>query len=143
MAEQIPEQYVDLFSDEKKAFGYVATVMPDGSPQVTPVWVDYDGEHVVFNTAVGRVKERNLRRDPRAVLTVADPADPYRYVQVRGRAEMSEEGADAHIDKLAKKYLGVDSYPYRHPGEVRIIVRITPKAVQAYGRSVLPTRSRG
>ena len=133
MADRIPEQYVDLFSDEKKAFGYVATVMADGSPQVTPVWVDYDGEHVVFNTAVGRVKERNLRRDPRVVLTVADPADPYRYVQVRGRAELSEEGANAHIDKMAKKYLGVDSYPYRHPGEVRIIVRITPEAVQAQG----------
>ncbi len=133
MTERIPEQYLDLFSEEKKAFGYVATIMPDGSPQVTPVWVDYDGTHVIFNTAKGRVKERNLRRDGRVALTVSDPNNPYRYVQVRGRAEISEEGADAHIDKLAKKYLGVDKYPYRQPGEVRLIVRISPEAVQAWG----------
>jgi len=133
MAGAIPEQYLDLFSEEKKAFGYVATVMPDGTPQVTPVWVDYDGTHVIFNTAKGRVKERNLRRDGCVALVVPDPANPYRYVQVRGRASLSEEGADAHIDKLAKKYLGVDKYPYRQPGEVRVIVRITPEAVQTWG----------
>lgn len=133
MAVPIPEQYRDLFSEEKKAFGYVATVMPDGTPQVTPVWVDYDGTYVVLNTAKGRVKERNLRRDGRVALVVADPGNPYRYIQVRGRAELSEEGADAHIDKLAKKYLGMDRYPYRQPGEVRVIVRITPEAVQTWG----------
>jgi PPOX class probable F420-dependent enzyme len=133
MADKIPEQYADLFSDEKKAFGYIATVMADGTPQVTPVWVDYDGKHVIFNTAKGRVKERNLRRNPQVALTVSDPANPYRYIQVRGRAELSEEGGDAHIDKLAKKYLGVDLYPNRQAGEVRLIVRITPEAVQAWG----------
>ncbi|MCS7261705.1 MAG: PPOX class F420-dependent oxidoreductase [Anaerolineae bacterium] len=133
MAVPIPEQYRDLFSEEKKAFGYVATVMPDGTPQVTPVWVDYDGTHVIFNTAKGRVKERNLRRDGRVALVVSDPGNPYRYIQVRGRAELSEEGADAHIDKLAKKYLGMDRYPYRQPGEVRVMVRITPEAVQTWG----------
>ena len=133
MAGAIPEQYLDLFSEEKKAFGFVATVMPDGTPQVTPVWVDYDGTHVIFNTAKGRVKERNLRRDGRVTLVVSDPANPYRYIQVRGRASLSEEGADAHIDKLAKKYLGMDKYPHRQPGEVRVIVRITPEAVQTWG----------
>jgi PPOX class probable F420-dependent enzyme len=133
MAGAIPEQYLDLFSEEKKAFGFVATVMPDGAPQVTPVWVDYDGTHVIFNTAKGRVKERNLRRDGRVALVVSDPANPYRYIQVRGRASLSEESADAHIDKLAKKYLGMDKYPHRQPGEVRVIVRITPEAVQTWG----------
>jgi PPOX class probable F420-dependent enzyme len=133
MAERIPEQYVDLFSDEKKAFAYVATVMADGTPQVTPVWVEYDGKHVIFNTAKGRVKERNLRRNPQVALSVADPANPYRYIQVRGRVELTEEGADASIDRLAKKYLGVDSYPYRRADEQRIIVRITPESVQTWG----------
>lgn len=133
MAVPIPEQYRDLFSEEKKAFGYVATVMPDGAPQVTPVWVDYDGTYVIFNTAKGRVKERNLRRDRRVALTISDPSNPYRYIQVRGRAELSEEGADEHIDRLAKKYLGMDKYPSRQPGEVRVIVRITPEAVQTWG----------
>lgn len=79
-----------MFSDEKKAFAYVATVMADGTPQVTPVWVEYDGKHVIFNTAKGRVKERNLRRNPQVALSVADPANPYRYIQVRGRAELTE-----------------------------------------------------
>ncbi|MGQ9501078.1 MAG: PPOX class F420-dependent oxidoreductase [Anaerolineae bacterium] len=133
MAGQIPEQYLDLFSEQKKAFGYVATIMPDGTPQVTPVWVDYDGTYVIFNTAKGRVKERNLRRDGRVALVVSDPDNPYRYIQVRGRAVLSEEGADAHIDRLAKKYLGMDKYPYRQPGEVRVIVHITPEAVQTWG----------
>jgi PPOX class probable F420-dependent enzyme len=133
MADRIPEQYLDLFSEEKKAFAYVATVMADGTPQVTPVWVDYDGQHVIFNTAKGRVKERNLRRNPHVALTVSDPANPYRYIQVRGRADLTEEGADASIDRLAKKYLGADKYPYRQPGEERVIVRITPEAVQAWG----------
>ena len=133
MADRIPEQYADLFGAEKKAFAYVATSMPNGAPQLTPVWVDYDGECVVFNTALGRVKERNLRRNPMVALVVSDPQNPYRYIQVRGRVELSEEGADAHIDKLAKKYLGVDKYPYRQPGEVRLIVRITPESVQTYG----------
>lgn len=122
-----------MFSDEKKAFAYVATVMADGTPQVTPVWVEYDGKHVIFNTAKGRVKERNLRRNPQVALSVADPANPYRYIQVRGRAELTEEGADASIDRLAKKYLGADTYPYRQPGEQRIIVRITPESVQTWG----------
>jgi len=130
---QIPEPYRDLLSVEKKAFGFVATISADGKPQVTPVWVDYDGQHVIFNTARGRVKERNLRRHPTLAVAIADPENPYRYIQVRGQAELDETGADAHIDKLAKKYLGQDKYPYRQPGEQRIIVRITPTAVQTNG----------
>ena len=133
MAVKIPETALDLFSDEKKAFAFVATIMPDGTPQVTPVWIDYDGRHVLFNTAVGRVKERNMREHPKIAIAVLDPQNPYRYVQIRGRAELIEQGADAHIDKLAKKYLGVDKYPYRRPDEKRIIVRVTPEQVQTNG----------
>ncbi|HKB25694.1 MAG TPA: PPOX class F420-dependent oxidoreductase [Methylomirabilota bacterium] len=126
----IPESYRDLFTT-KKAFAHLATLGRDGAPQVTPVWVDYDGTHVRFNTARGRVKERNLRRDPRVALALQDPDNPYRYVQVRGRvAEMTEKGADAHIDALAKKYLGQDRYPYRKADEVRVIVSILPEKVQ-------------
>jgi PPOX class probable F420-dependent enzyme len=108
--------------------------MPDGSPQVTPVWVDLDGNTVIINTAKGRLKDRNMKRDPRVALAVSDPANPYRYVQVRGRvSDISENGGDAHIDKMAKKYLNQDSYPYRQAGEVRVVYRITPEHVQAYG----------
>jgi PPOX class probable F420-dependent enzyme len=128
----IPDRYRDIF--EKKAFAHLATVGNDGRPQVTPVWCDLDGGHVRINTARGRAKDRNLRRDPRVALSVQDPDNPYRYVQVRGRvAEMTENGADAHIDALAKKYIGQDRYPHRQPGEVRVIVRIAPEQVQGMG----------
>jgi PPOX class probable F420-dependent enzyme len=124
--------YRDLFA--KKAFAHVATVNADGTPQVTPVWVDLEGGLIRFNTARGRVKDRNLKRSPRVALSVQDPDNPYRYVQVRGRVtEMTEQGADAHIDALAKKYIGQDRYPYRQPGEVRVIVKIAPERVQAMG----------
>jgi PPOX class probable F420-dependent enzyme len=129
---EIPKAYLDLFS--KPAFAHLVTLMPDGSPQVTPVWVDLDGNTVIVNTAKGRLKDRNMKRDPRVALAVSDPANPYRYVQVRGRvSEITENGGDAHIDKMAKKYLNQDSYPYRQPGEVRVVYRITPEHVQAYG----------
>ena len=128
----IPENYRDLFS--KPAFAHLVTLMPDGSPQVTPVWVDLDGNTVVINTAKGRLKDRNMRRDPRVALEISDPANPYRYLQVRGRiANYTEDGADAHIDKMAKKYLGKDTYPLRQPGEVRVMFKITPEQVQGYG----------
>ena len=133
MAVRIPETALDLLSKEKKAFAFVATTMPDGTPQVTPVWIDYDGHYVIFNTARGRVKERNLREHPTVAIAILDPDNPYRYIQIRGRAELIEQGADAHIDKLAKKYLGVDKYPYRRPDEKRIIVRVTPEQVQTNG----------
>ena len=129
----IPEKYLDLLK-QKKAFASLATVMPDGSPQVTPVWIDYDGTHVVFNTARGRVKDRNLRRNPRVALSLADPENPYRYLGIQGRVvDMTEAGADDHIDKMAKKYLGKDVYPWHKPEEERIIVRIRPERVQAHG----------
>lgn len=107
--------------------GHVATVMPDGTPQITPVWIDTDGEAVRFNTAKGRQKHRNLVRNPAVAVLVVDEADGYRWVSVRGTAEIVEEGADAHIDALAKKYLGQDTYPFRQPDEERVIVRILPE----------------
>ena len=129
---EIPAAYLDLFS--KPAFAHLVTLMPDGSPQVTPVWVDLDGNTVLINTAKGRLKDRNMRRDPRVALAISDPANSYRYVQVRGRiASATEDGADAHIDKMAKKYLGKDTYPFRQPGEVRVIYKITPEQVQVWG----------
>jgi hypothetical protein len=119
---------------DKKAFAHLATVGADGRPQSTPVWCDFDGTHVRVNTARGRAKDRNLQRNPRVALSALDPDNPYRYVQVRGRvAEMTEQGADAHIDALAKKYIGQDRYPYRQPGEVRVIVKILPEHVQGMG----------
>lgn len=125
-------KYRDLF--DKKAFAVLATVGADGHPQATPVWVDFDGHHIRVNTARGRVKDKNLARNPRVALTIVDPDNPYRYVQARGRVvEMTEEGADAHIDALAKKYLGQDRYPGRTPGEKRVTVKIAPESVQGMG----------
>jgi PPOX class probable F420-dependent enzyme len=125
MAGVIPEEFVDLF--RKKALAHLATVMPDGSPQVTPVWVEYDGTHVLINSARGRQKDRNMRAHPLVALSICDPDNAYRYLEVRGRiVDITEQGADAHIDKLTKKYLGLDSYPRRGAGEVRVIYRIQP-----------------
>jgi len=122
----IPKSHLDLF--EKKAFAHLATLMPDGQPQVTPVWVDYDGQHVVINTAQGRMKDKNMQRDGRVALSITDPDNPYRFLEVRGRiAERTLNGADAHIDAMAKKYLDQDKYPFRQPGEVRVIYRVTPE----------------
>jgi PPOX class probable F420-dependent enzyme len=123
---KIPDNYLDLFN--KKAFANLATLMPDGSPQVTPVWCDYDGENILINTAAGRVKDKNLQREPRVSLSILDPDNPYRYLQIRGRVvERTHEGADEHINRMAKKYLGVDVYPYRAQGEVRILYKIKPE----------------
>lgn len=128
----IPQAYRDLFS--KPAFAHLVTLMPDGSPQVTPVWVDLQDGMLVVNTAKGRLKDRNMRRDPRVALEISDPANPYRYIQIRGRvAEATEQGADGHIDKMAKKYLNKDTYPFRQPGEVRVLYKIKPERIQAYG----------
>ena len=132
MSEAIPEKYVDLF--KKPAFGNLGTLMKDGSPQVTPVWVDYDGKHIRFNSAKGRVKDKNIRRDPRISITLQDPENPYRYLEIRGKVvEITEKGADAHIDSLAKKYLGKDVYPYRQPGEVRVTYVIEPNSFSSMG----------
>ncbi len=118
---------------EQPFVGEVTTLRPDGSPHTTVVWVDVDTDEVIFNTAVGRAKERYLRQDPRASLIVVDPQDPYKWVSVAGRAELSTEGADGEIDKLAKKYLGKDEYPWRNPEEQRINVRIRPEKVDTAG----------
>jgi PPOX class probable F420-dependent enzyme len=125
MAIQIPATHRDLL--EGKALASLATVMSDGAPQVTPVWFDFDGTHLRVNSAKGRLKDRNMRRDARVGIAIVDPANAYRYLEIRGRVvEVTELGADAHIDSLAKKYLGVDSYPFRTPSEVRVIYRIEP-----------------
>ena len=128
----IPQTHRDLL--DKKAFAHLATVGPDGTPQVTPVWIDFDGRHVRFNTARGRVKTRNFERNPTVALSIQDPENPYRYMQVKGRVvEVTEQGADAHIDALAKKYLGQDRYPHRRPGEVRVTVKVAPEKIQSMG----------
>jgi PPOX class probable F420-dependent enzyme len=115
---------------EAPNLAHVATLRKDGSPQLTVTWIDWDGEHVVFNTAVGRAKERHLRRDPRAGVEVVDPDDPYNFVSVTGPVELVEgQEAEDHIDKLAKKYLGLDSYPNRRPGQHRVICKVRPDYV--------------
>jgi PPOX class probable F420-dependent enzyme len=109
---------------QRPVLANVATVDSHGSPQLTPVWIDLDGDNLRFNTAKGRAKDRNLRENPRVAVSVVDPEDQYNVVVVRGSVEATEVGADAHIDSLAKKYLGVDEYPMRKPGEVRVIYRV-------------------
>jgi len=112
----------------------LATLGTDGSPQVTPLWIDIEGDDLVINTARGRVKARNVERDPRVAISVIDPGDPYNVVTVRGTVvDITADGADAHIDRLAKKYLGVDEYPMRSPGEVRLKVRIRTDRIPMQG----------
>ena len=113
----------------KPVLAHGPTVMPDGTPQSTPVWIDTDGENVLFNTAKGRVKHRNMLQNPAVALSFVDDENPYRMVEIRGTAELVEDGADDHIDFLAKKYLNEDKYPFRQPGEERLIVRVRPLAI--------------
>jgi PPOX class probable F420-dependent enzyme len=130
---EIPAAYLDLLQ-QKKTFAHLATVMKDGSPQVTPVWFDYTNGRVRVNTAKGRVKARNMQEGSRIALSILDPDNPYRYLQIRGQVvRATEEGASAHIDSLAKKYLGKDKYPFSQPGEVRIMYEIEPQATQGMG----------
>lgn len=132
MADVIPANYLDLF--EKKAFAHLATLNDDGTPQVTPVWVDYDGKHVLVNSARGRRKDKNMERNRAVALSIQDPDNPYRYLEVRGQVEeITEEGADQHIDKMAKKYIGVNKYPNRSPGEVRVLYKIKPERTSKMG----------
>ncbi len=127
-ASVIPNTHIDLFN--KKAFANLATLMPDGQPQVTPVWVDFDGRYVLINTAEGRQKDKNMQRDRRVALSLLDPDNPYRYLEVRGQvAERTRAGADAQIDAMAKKYLGKDKYPFRQPNETRVLYKIEPQHV--------------
>jgi PPOX class probable F420-dependent enzyme len=124
----IPDNFSDLF--QKKAFAQLATLMKDGSPQVTPVWCEFDGKHVVINSAKGRTKDLNMRRNPVVALSIQDPDNPYRHLSLQGKVvEITEKGADANIDKLSKKYLGKDVYPNRRPAEVRVIYRILPEKI--------------
>jgi len=124
------QDYADLLQ-QKRAFAHLATAMPDGAPQVTPVWIDYRDGRVLVNTAKGRVKSRNMHPGSHVALSIADPDNPYRYVQIRGVvARVRDEGADAHIDFLAKKYLDADKYPFAQPGEERVIYEIEPQRVQ-------------
>jgi PPOX class probable F420-dependent enzyme len=128
---EIPEEAAHLL--EGRHLAHVATINADGSPQVTPVWIDHDGDTVLINTARGRVKDRNLSRDPRVSISIVDSENPYQPLTIKGRAvELTEEGADAHIDLMAKRYLDEDVYPFRQPGEVRVLVRIEPERV-SYG----------
>ena len=129
----IPDEFLDLL-EQKKAFAHLATVMPDGSPQVTPVWFDYRDGTIRVNTAKGRVKARNMQEGAPVALAIMDPDNPYRHIQVRGRVRRTTEaGADSHIDSLVKKYLGKDKYPFARPGETRLLVEIEPTSVSVMG----------
>jgi PPOX class probable F420-dependent enzyme len=133
----MPDKKLDAYRDliqEKKAFANLATVTADGAPHVTPMWFDWDGSHFRFNSARGRVKVGNLARSPHVAFSIMDPDNAYRYVHVRGRVvETTEQGADQHIDTLAKKYIGQDRYPWRRPGEVRIMYRVAVDRVSGMG----------
>ncbi|HZP26317.1 MAG TPA: PPOX class F420-dependent oxidoreductase [Dehalococcoidia bacterium] len=120
------EAAVQLLTEDKN-IAHIATIMPDGSPQVTPVWIDYDGTHILVNTATGRVKWRNLQRNPNVALSVVGSQNAYKAISIRGRVvEMTEDGANDHIDKLSLKYLGKPKYEGHRPGERRVLVRIEP-----------------
>lgn len=125
---EITDSAINLFRG--KNFAFVASLMNDGSPQITPVWIDYDGQFLLINTAEGRTKQKNFARDPRIAVSVVDQNNPYNMLSIRGNVvEQTTNGADEHIDKLAKRYLGVDKYPFRSPDEKRIILKIKPEKI--------------
>ena len=129
MAVKLTDDQKKLVS-ESKSFIHLATINKDGSPQVSPVWVDFDGAYVIVNSQQKRRKVRNVRRDPRVALSVTDPENSYHYIEIRGRVvDVTPEGAAAHIDRMAKKYMGLDQYPYNQPGDVRVIIKIEPEHV--------------
>lgn len=131
-ATEIPKSYDDLMQ-QKKAFAHLATLMPDGTPQVTPVWFDVANGKIRVNTARGRIKDRNMRNNRAVALSIIDPDNPYRHIAIRGSvSNITEQGADAHIDALSRKYIGKD-YPFRSPGEVRVIYEIEPTSVSTMG----------
>ncbi len=130
---QVPANFTDLLTS-KITFAHLGTSMKDGAPQVTPVWFSYDGQHILLNSAKGRVKDRNMRARPKVAMSILDPDNAYRYLQIMGHVvEVTEAGGDAHIDALAKKYLKQDKYPWRQPGEVRVIYKVAIDKVQAMG----------
>ena len=116
---------------EDKNLAFVSTLMKDGSPQITPTWIDLDGTEILINTALGRVKQKNVTRDPRIAISIADRNNPYHMVSMRGQVidQITGELADSHIDKMAKKYLNKDKYPFRAPGEKRVILKVKPSRV--------------
>lgn len=129
----IPESHRDLLSDDKKAFAFLGTLMKDGTPQVTPIWFNTEGELVTINSAQGRIKDKNIRERPAVALTIMDPENPYRYIQIRGKViAITPDGADAHIDALSFKYTGKSSYQGRNPKEKRIKYKIQIEKVDAH-----------
>ena len=132
----LPNSVKKLLQD--KAYGHVVTYDAQGNPQVTMVWVDVDGDEVLFNTAEGRKKPQNLRREPRVIVSVQDRNDPQAYAVFHGKARITESGADDHIDKLAKRFLNADKYPFRQPGEKRLIVRISVDRIGGFGPKMKP-----
>jgi len=128
----LPQGLKDML--QQPVFVHLTTLMADGSPQASPVWIDVDGDEIVVNSAEGRVKDKNMKRDPRVAISVTSPDNPYKAFMIRGRVVgITTEGGDAHIDKMAKKYMGADSYPYRTPTEVRVIYRIVADRVSNMG----------
>ncbi len=128
----LPASHIDIL--HKVAFAHFATIMADGSPQVSPVWVDEQDGYILINSAEGRVKDKNVRRNPSVGVSITDPDNPYRMLSIRGRVvDVITEGADAHIDKMAKKYMGKDTYPFRQAAEVRVIYKIEPTSASTMG----------
>ncbi len=132
----LPQSVKTLLLD--KAYGHVVTSNGEGKPQVTMVWMDVDGDEVIFNTAEGRRKAQNLRRDPRIIVSVQDRNSPQAYAVFHGKARVTETGADEHIDKLAKRFLGADKYQFRQPGEKRLLVRISVDRIGGFGPKMQP-----
>lgn len=132
MNAQIPKSHLPLL--ERPVVASLATVLPSGQPQVQPVWCSYDGRHILVNTERGRIKYRNMHARPRVTLLLVNPDDVYHWIEIRGIVEAETgQGADAHLDQLAKRYLGVDKYPWHQPGDVRVIFRIAPRHVVPFG----------
>jgi PPOX class probable F420-dependent enzyme len=128
MKDNLLESYTEIL--QKKGFANLSTIQPDGSPQATPVWFDHENGLLRINTAVDRIKDRNMRERPRVAISILDPDNPYKYVSIRGVVQKrTEEGADDHINLLAKKYLDVEEYPYRSPDEIRVLYLIKPISV--------------
>jgi PPOX class probable F420-dependent enzyme len=136
MAIALPQSVKKIMED--KAYGHVVTLGAGGKPQVSMVWMDVDGDDVLFNTAEGRVKPKNLSHDPRIIISVQDRNDPQSHIVFHGKATVTEAGADDHIDKLAKRFLGADKYPFRRPGEKRLIVRVKVDRIGGYGPKMQP-----
>ncbi|MCB1661376.1 MAG: PPOX class F420-dependent oxidoreductase [Pseudomonadales bacterium] len=131
MSIPIPKSHLDLL--EGPIYVQLATHMKDGSIQVNPVWCSYDGEHILINSALGRIKDKNMQANPKVTVFAGDPSNPYRWLEVRGVVvEITQDGADAHIDDLAELYLGQRPYPFREDGEVRMIYKIQPQRVQPF-----------